>query len=553
MKRRIKKEIAPDEIFLDSKNIPQFNTYQMEGRLEMPIKKKSFWFLSLFFLLVAGIFLSKLFSLQVVNGESYFLRSENNRLKKTFILPNRGIIYDRNGEKLVWNDLGSRKYTELSGLNHILGYIGLPSVSDLSEQEDQMMEAWLGKDGIEKFYSENLFGVPGTKIVEVDSQNQIISESIQQWPEDGKDVNLSIDSKLQSQLYNIISSVAKDHGFQGASGVIMDVNNGELLALTNYPEYSSQILSQGEPEEDITGFLNNPQKPFLNRQISGLYAPGSIIKPLMALAALNENIISPEKQIFSAGSISIPNPYNPGQYTIFKDWKAHGWVDMRHAIAVSSDVYFYEVGGGFEDQKGLGVSKIKDYMERFGFDSLTGIDLFGEVEGFVPDPDWKRENASEPEWRLGDTYNLSIGQGFLQVTPLEILVMVSAIANNGKVIQPHLLKDKETVIKKDNSLEIPEKYFDIVKEGMRLGVLEGTASALNISGVKIAAKTGTAEVGVSKGYINSWIMGFFPYGNPKYAFVIMFEKAKAGTTIGGLYSARQLFDWMSIYTPEYLK
>ncbi|MBU1159969.1 hypothetical protein KKD04_02190, partial [Patescibacteria group bacterium] len=206
-----------------------------------------------------------------------------------------------------------------------------------------------------------------------------------------------------------------------------------------------------------------------------------------------------------------------------------------------------------EDQKGLGVSKIKDYMERFGFDSLTGIDLFGEVEGFVPDPDWKRENASEPEWRLGDTYNLSIGQGFLQVTPLEILVMVSAIANNGKVIQPHLLKDKETVIKKDNSLEIPEKYFDIVKEGMRLGVLEGTASALNISGVKIAAKTGTAEVGVSKGYINSWIMGFFPYENPKYAFVIMFEKAKAGTTIGGLYSARQLFDWMSIYTPEYLK
>ena len=163
----------------------------------------------------------------------------------------------------------------------------------------------------------------------------------------------------------------------------------------------------------INGYINNKNKPFINRAISGLYAPGSVVKPFVALAALSEGIISPEKKIFSAGQISIPNPFFPDKKTIFKDWKAHGWVDMRQALAVSSDVYFYEIGGGFEDVKGLGINKIYEYAKKFGLGEKTGIDLLGEAEGTVPSPAVKeKNNPADPLWRVGDTYISAIGQGY---------------------------------------------------------------------------------------------------------------------------------------------
>ncbi|MFH1308406.1 MAG: penicillin-binding transpeptidase domain-containing protein, partial [Patescibacteria group bacterium] len=341
--------------------------------------------------------------------------------------------------------------------------------------------------------------------------------------------------------------------FQGGAGVIMNINNGEILSLVSYPEYDSQVLTNGEDREKITQFLNDQRKPFLNRAISGLYAPGSIIKPLIAVAALNENVITPEKQILSTGSISIPNPYFPDKFSVFKDWKAHGWVDMRHALAISSDVYFYEVGGGFENQKGLGISKIEKYAKLFGFGGYTSIDLLGEKNGIVPNPELHKEtNPEDPVWRVGDTYNASIGQGNFQVTPIQMAVLVSSIANNGKLLKPHLKKDSETVVLKDNS-NIPQNYYQVVKEGMRMSVTEGTASALYIAPVKIAAKTGTAEVGGAKKYVNSWVIGFFPYENPKYAFAVVMEKGPYANLVGASAVMRQFFDWVSIYTPEYLK
>lgn len=554
-RRKKKEEIYPDEIFLDSRNLPQFDTYQMEGRIEKSISKKSFVTLSLAFLVIALVFATKIFSLQVLDGEVYAQRSENNRLNKTLILPNKGIIYDRKGEKLAWNDFNSRVYTSPGGFSHVLGYIGLPSKEDLKNNEAVLMKSMIGKQGIEKVYGDILFGAPGMKIIEVDSQDNVISESIQQWPEDGKDVNISIDSKIQSEFFKIIESVVQDRGFQGGAGVIMDVNNGEVLSLVSYPEYNSQIISDGKDEEKISKFINDKNKPFLNRAVSGLYAPGSIIKPIIALAALSEGIITPEKQILSTGSISIPNPYFPGKFSVFKDWKAHGWVDMRRAIAVSSDVYFYEIGGGFEGQKGLGIKKIEEYTKMFGFDSATGIDLDGEKTGAVPNPELKaKSDPSDPMWRIGDTYNASIGQGYFHITPMAMLVYASALANKGKIIQPRLVRDdsqnNSRVIHKIN---IPKDYFDIIHEGMRMAVTEGTASALNIFSVEIAAKTGTAELGITKSRVNSWIIGFFPFHNPRYAFSIVMESGPASNLVGASFVMRQLIDWMSIYTPEYLK
>jgi len=535
-------EIYPDEIFIDSENIPKFDTQQFEGRLEKPITKKTFWFLSVFFGLLLLLLLTKIFYLQVVQGKTLTERGEKNSLRQEIILPPRAIISDRNGVRLVWDEGESRNYIDSPGFSHILGYTGLPSKEDLERKEALLMNEKIGKDGIEKKYESVLRGTVGVKLVEVDSQNNITSESIQSPPRSEENFNLTIDSRVQSKFFQIMASVVKGYNFQGGAGVILDVNTGEVLSLVSWPEYNPKNLES---------FLNDKSKPFLNRAIAGLYAPGSIVKPLIALASLNEGTISPEKQIFSSGSISIPNPFFPDKKSVFYDWKAHGWVDMKEALAVSSDVYFYEIGGGFEDIKGLGIKKIEDYAKKFGFTSKTGIDLNGEEEGIVPSPELKaRVNPADPIWRIGDTYNASIGQGYFHITPVEMAVYAAALANNGKIIKPCLVSCSTLGVEQ---IDIPEKYFNIVKEGMRMAVTEGTASGLNAANVALAAKTGTAEIDAAKKYINSWVIGFFPYENPRYAFAVVMEKGPYQSPVGALYIMRQLIDWMSIYTPEYLK
>lgn len=553
-KKRRNFEIYPDEIFLDSENISEFNRDQFEGRIEKPLGKFSFFSVGTFFAIIIFVFLFRAFFLQVVYGENYSIRSENNRLRSAIIMPNRGIIYDRNNEKLAWNGPGSRIYADLVGLSHTLGYVSWPVAEDLEKNKNILPDSIMGREAIEKKYNQFLLGVPGLKLIETDSQNNVVSESIQKVPESGRDLFLTIDSRVQSKFFEIMGSVIGERGFRGGAGVVLDVETGEVLALASYPEYSSQIISDGVDNDKIQGFIQGANNPFLNRVVSGLYTPGSVIKPLIAIAALNENIISPEKSIFSSGSISIPNPFFPDQFSVFNDWKAHGWVDMRQALAVSSNAYFWEIGGGLNGSEGLGISRIEKYAKLFGFGSETGIDLFSEQKGLVPNPEWKENNLVDPVWRIGDTYNTSIGQGFLQVTPMQIGVYVASLANNGKIIQPHLVfidnnnSDNYNSIKR--VIDIPQEYFEVAKEGMRRAVLEGTASALNIPSVSIAAKTGTAEIG--KKYVNSWIIGFFPYENPKYAFTVALEHGPVENLIGGLYVMRQLFEWMTVNTPEYL-
>jgi beta-lactamase class D/5S rRNA maturation endonuclease (ribonuclease M5) len=304
-------------------------------------------------------------------------------------------------------------------------------------------------------------------------------------------------------------------------------------------------------KEKIQGYFNDKRKVFLDKIISGVYTPGSIVKPFLALGALNEGIISPEKQILSTGSISIPNPYLKDQKTVFKDWKAHGWTDMREAIAVSSDVYFYTIGGGFGDQKGMGISNIEKYARMFGIDQKTGIDIPDEKGGNIPNPEWKLKNFKNDPWRIGDTYHTAIGQYGFQVTPLEMARATSALANYGTLVTPHFLlndKSKEDIKSK---IEIPQNYYKVIHEGMRMTVTEGTGAALNVPYVKIAAKTGTAQLGVLKNKVNSWVIGFFPYEKPKYAFVVLMEAGPSQGTTGAAFISRELFDWMNENTPEY--
>ena len=547
------KDLYPDEVFLDSSNLPEFNIHQFEGRIEKPIGKNIIQITFALFSLLVVIFFVQVTRLQVVKGQNYFEISENNHLQLIPIFADRGVIYDRNKVSLAWNEpaeptLGYslRKYIDLSGFGHLLGYINYPAKD---KNNIYYRDEFVGHGGVEEYFNTELSGIHGLQMIERNALMDVVSESLQRPPKDGANLELSIDSKMQAKLYEIISTTARNIGFRGGSGILMNAKTGEILAITSYPEYSPQVMTDGEDGAEIRRILSDAKEPFLNRAISGLFTPGSIVKPFLALGALDEGIISPEKQILSTGSLRVPNPYYPGRYTSFNDWKAHGWVDMRHAIAVSSNVYFFTIGGGFQNQQGLGIKNIEKYARMFGIGEQTGIDLFGEIDGIIPNQEWKEKNFEDGTWRIGDTYNTSIGQYGFQVTPLQMIRALAGIANEGYLPTPTILKTNKTSTMK--SVPIKVSSFRVVKEGMRLGVTEGTASGVSVPYVKIAAKTGTAEIGTTKSYVNSWVMGFFPYENPKYVFLVSMEHGPRKNLVGGVSVMRQLLDYMRWSAPEY--
>jgi penicillin-binding protein 2 len=328
----------------------------------------------------------------------------------------------------------------------------------------------------------------------------------------------------------------------------MDVTNGEILAITSYPEYDNNLMTNATTKAEksqIGEDLLDKRRKFLNRAVGGLFTPGSTVKPFVAIAALMEDVITPEQNIFSSGQLVIKNKYD-GPDTVFKDWKAHGYTDMRKALAESSDEYFYQVGGGYKDQKGLGIERIGKYARLFGFATTTGIDLPGEEYGVIPSPEWKQKVFGE-DWLLGNTYHTSIGQYGFQVTSLELARAVAAIANNGYLVRPHLLKRAETA---STSINLSKADLKVIREGMHMVVHDegGTGKALNIDGVDIAAKSGTAELGVSKQLVNSLISGYFPYKDPKYAFVVIMEKGDRHNPFGAVFAAKETIEYMRDYT-----
>ncbi|MEI6238067.1 MAG: penicillin-binding transpeptidase domain-containing protein [bacterium] len=552
--KRSGREIDPDEVLLDAENLPKFDDSQLEGHFVKPISLKSILTLCLTFAVVIIIFSIKAFSLQVTHGADYREVSENNILRNTPIFAERGAILDRNGEELIWNEKSEdpsylqRKYATTTGLAHVLGYVKYPSKdsSGFYYRDD-----YEGMDGIEKLWNNRIRGKNGLNIVETNALGKIVSQNMVEPAHQGENITLSIDSALSQKIFEELKSLAIKENYNGGSAVIMDIHTGEVLANVSYPEYDSQILVDGKDSATINKYLNDPYHPFLNKVVDGVYTPGSIVKPFMALAALTEGVIDPEKKIESTGSIELPNKYFPDQKTVFKDWKALGWVDMRHALAVSCDVYFYEVGGGYKDQKGLGISNIDKYFEMFDFGKPVNEPFFSGASGVIPSPDWKAKNFKGEEWTIGDTYHTAIGQYGFQISPIQMVRAIAAIASNGQFVMPTLEKRDTGVIEK--TLQIPEANFQVVREGMRLAVKEGTAKPIDLPFVEIGAKSGTAEVGISKDNVNSWITGFFPYNQPKYAFLLMMERGPRTNTVGAGNAMGQVFQWMNVNKPEYFK
>jgi penicillin-binding protein 2 len=562
IRRRRNHEIDPDEILIDAHSVGDFDRDQFEGRMEKPIPKSVLYSVLIAFFVIALAYVIQAGNLQIIHGSEYRDRSQANLLRPVPIFASRGIIYDRNGVPLAWNAPASfgtttpvdaesfvaeRDYATTTGLSHVLGYVQYPSKD---KNGYYYQEDFNGVDGVEKYYDSVLQGENGSRLVEVDARGKAISENVVRPAAPGDSVTLSIDSKVQSALFNNIKDVADKAGFNGGAGIIMDVHTGEVLAMTSYPEYSSQVMSDKEDVAAIKSYLTDSSLPFLDRITSGLYTPGSIVKPYVAMAALTEKIIDPLKVIHDTGSISLANPYNPSQVSVFRDWKAIGDEDMRQAIAMSSDVYFYTVGGGYKDQPGLGISRLDKYWKMFGFGSSTAPSFFSGPAGLIPTPEWKKNTFGE-DWYLGDTYHTAIGQYGFQVTPVQVIRAVSAMANYGTLLTPQILKGSQPHI--EGTVPLATSDFNIVHEGMRRGAQTGVAKALNVPYVDVAAKTGTAELGVSKANVNSWVTGFWPYQDPKYAFAVVMDHGSVQNLIGAAAVMRQQLDWMNVNAPGYLK
>ncbi len=415
-----------------------------------------------------------------------------------------------------------RNYVDSLIFSHILGYEGKIRKEDLVDHPDYLMTDSIGKQGIEKSYESYLRGQHGYRRAEVDAFGQVKQELGSVPTVAGQDLILNIDADLQKKIFDSLQTLLEKNNLKRAAAVAMDPRSGAIRAMVSLPSFDNNLFASGISGNDYQGLLNDPSQPLFNRVISGAYPPGSTIKPVLAAAALTEGVINEHTIIESRGGISVGNFF-------FGDWRVNGFTDVKRAIAVSSDVFFYSVGGGYGNISGLGMERMKKYENLFGYGDRTGIDLPGEVPGFIPDPQWKKDKMGE-RWYIGDDYHAAIGQGFITATPLQVLNAVAAIGNGGTLYIPKVVSQVRSPDGKVSALptEVIRKNFidpailRIVREGMRETVTEGTAQSLQTLPVEIAGKTGTAQFG-NEHKTHGWFVSFAPYSNPKIAMIVLVE------------------------------
>lgn len=566
LRDRYSSQVEVEEVLLDASNILSLNQGRMEGKRELPIKRGSVRTVGLIFSCIALVFFYQIFTLQVVKGEEYKQISENNRVDKAHIIAERGVVYDRTGEMIVWNEVDNtgeydfpiRAYTDRLGLGQVLGYVSYPKKDD---KGFFFRTDYLGRSGIELTYDDVLKGENGNKVVEVDALNNVVSEYEINPPKNGSELHLSIDAGLSEAMYNIIASSTAESGSRSGAVAIMDVHTGEIIGLTSFPSYDPEVMADGDDLAKIEEYNNDSRFPFLNKVVGGVYTPGSIVKPFVAYAGLKEGVISSNTRIYSNGRLTIPNPYTPSQPSYFADWRSQGDMTVREALAYSSNVFFYITGGGLpqiavpqaglsQPMAGVGITKLDEYFDYFGFGHKTNIKMTNEQAGTVPSPAWKQENFND-DWRLGDTYFTSIGQYGWQVTPIQMLVAYAALANGGRFLTPHLISGEEPEYV-DRPLD--PAVLGVVQEGMRMTVTSdrGTALSLRKPYINIAAKSGTAELDFAKARLNTWAAGYWPYEEPQYAFILLMENAPYSNSLGGTKVMGEIVNWIHANRPELL-
>jgi penicillin-binding protein 2 len=418
--------------------------------------------------------------------------------------------------------------------SHVVGYV--------TKQEGVQA----GQAGIEAVYEKKLKGEDGAETWEEDARGASRGVSLLREAEEGARITLTLDAALEQKSLEALSKMLKSRHLARAALAALDPQTGEILALVSTPTFSANELAAGLEPEAFARLRDDPDQPFFNRSIAGAYAPGSTIKPFLAAAALDKAIIDPQKKILVTGSIEVGGADDSRGGYVFRDWRAHGLVDMIRAIAISSNVYFYTIGGGYGDQKGLGIGAIEEYLKRFGFGVKPLAELPGAAAGRVPSEAWKARVKGEP-WYIGDTYHVSIGQGDMLATPLQLAAATAVIANGGTRWQPFIVKriydkngERTFLPQKIEDQALPRQTLDIPRQGMRAAVTEGSARLLADLPVPAAGKTGTAETG--KGTSHAWFTAFAPYENPQIVLTLVVEEGGEGSAVA-VPIAKEILQW----------
>jgi len=440
-----------------------------------------------------------------------------------------------------------------NSLSHVLGYVGGINPEEFSEKskDGYLFNDELGKSGIELTYEKVLRGKYGKEQIEINSTGKAIKILAKEELQKGDNLYLTIDSVLQEKLETIMRQRMAKIGKRRGAGIVMNPETGAILAMVSLPAYDNNLFSEGISNEEYSNLLADADKPLFNRVVSGEYPSGSTIKVVIGAAGLAEGVIKEWTTVLSVGGIRIGEWFYP-------DWLAggHGITDIRKALANSVNTFFYIVGGGYGDIKGLGAYKITEYLTLFGLGEKTGIDLPGEKSGLVPTPDWKEETKNE-QWYVGDTYHLAIGQGDLLVTPLQVANYTAVFANKGKLLKPKLIdriysqqEKKEIFVETEYIREnfIDAKIIDIIRAGMRQCVTTGSGRILNSLPVTSAAKTGTAQWTPEK-TPHAWFTSFAPYENPELVVTILMEESGEGSSI----AAPMAYEFYNWYFREYKK
>ncbi len=592
------------------------------GRSESPSSDLRFISLSLLLVFVMLFLLSRLVFLQVIEGAKNLTQSYGNSVRSSFIRAERGVIYDRNGMVLARNkpgfsiqlntnecnnfcpgviatlskiviiddayvreqmENGYSQVTLASGLTrddilkvetrisslpgvstqvgpirnylfpesfaHVLGFIGDGGASDKE-----------GKAGIEKSYDKYLHGVPGSKIIEINASSTNFNQISEVPSKPGKNVSLFIDKDLQVEGYRILKEIVDAKKALGGAIVASDPSNGGVIALVSYPSFDPNLFSTGISKVEYEKLTSDPRKPFFNRTISSAHPPGSTFKMVTSLAALEGGVIT-------ANSLVDCPPYISVGSFVFKDWYTggRGKIDLKRALQVSCDTFFYTISGGYGGQKGVGIEAIASTARKLGFGKKIGIDIDGETGGVFPDENFKLKLTGE-KWYLGDTYITSIGQGDILATPLQVNAMTSFFASKGRIYRPRIVKsiEGEEALQAELILndQVDEEYISVIREGLRMAASPGgTAYPLfdfekSHPGVVLAGKTGTAEFGTTavnqKGGIeenyggkstHAWFTVFGPFDKPNIVLTVFLEGGGGGSSDAAPIAKKLLDIW----------
>ncbi|MDO8429698.1 MAG: penicillin-binding protein 2 [Candidatus Daviesbacteria bacterium] len=527
-------------------------------------------------LLFFGLFL-RLFHLQVIYGSYNKELADSNRIALRTIHAPRGVIYDRNGKVVAESNPGWRikdkfltrdealslearndpdfykleidaiRHYPLGGVTaHIIGYVSQISEDELNTETYGSLKTGdrVGRSGVEQVYEQVLRGVDGAEIIEVDAGGKKLRTIRQTDPQPGKSLHLSIDADLQKELYRSLETQIKKVKACCGTAIASSPQTGEILAMVSFPSFDANVFTDPTKNSQVTDYFQNPNSPLLNRAISGTYPPGSTFKITSALAGLTSGKIDKSTLIEDTGIIFL-GPFSFTNWYFTQYGRKEGQVDIVKALQRSNDIYFYRLG------EIIGEKALIDAAYKLGMGKKLGIDLPGEASGLLPSDSWKRENVGEG-WYPGDTLHLSIGQGFLLTTPLQILAQTQYIASDGVLFKPYLVKKitdsggevvKEFLPVSSGRNSYSKENLELVKAGLEaVPKIGGTAWPFFNFIIPTAGKTGTAEFGDSQDRTHAWYTAYGPIKDPKVVATVLIEAGGEGSSVASPV-VKDIFTW----------